>query len=1019
ANDTAGAGTSLLVSPTGICMTSTLVASCSASSLSVANEGTYTLNGDGTVTFDPLPSFAGQATPIRYVVADGLGQKSASTITPTVSTPGAPVATAESKVVLPGSSVAFTNVIGVSALGSGAGLKSGASGGPCLVDPADSVCKTSFTIAGQGSWSMNQSTGVATFVAIAGIDSGDQSPVTYRITDAVGQTATSTLTPRVPGSPAAIDDSSTGKYDEVQSLAPLSNDSADVATPFDVASLKLCGVGQSPPGCDKSSVTVSGQGTYSVGSNGKVTFDPLSSFTGAATPMRYQVADAIGRTTDAFLKPSVTPPPAPVAKADTSVGLWDVTQVLLPLVNDTADAATPFDVASLKLCGAGQSPPGCDRSSVTVAGEGTYTLGSDGKVTFDPLPAFTGKATALRYQVADVLGRSVDSTLTPTVLPPPVARPDSSQGEMGERQVVSLTGNDDPGATDQPLDASTVRLCGVGEVAPGCSAMRLVVVGQGTFSVNGDGTLDFLPEPKFVGTASPVSYIVADVLGQRTSSTVAPVVVPPPAPIAVVDLATGRQGGVLVFSPWANDSGGEIPAGVTGTVDVVRVSVRLCGDGESVPKCTQTSVTTADGTYTVDTKTGRVSFVHVPGFVGRVQSPPTYQIANDWKSAAGSKVASSVLIPTILPPATPDSSPSALPDSSQGRKGKAQTLPVLGNDAAATTAFDVSTVRLCAAGETQPACTATALAVPSEGTYTVKGDGTIVFSPEPAFVGTATPQRYVVADKGGKKTSSTMTVRVLDQPVPAAVVDQGRAKQGGTVELSPWSNDDAGGDGVKLVPSSIRLCGLGESVPNCTKLKLSTADGIYVVDPKSGKVSFVHKAGFAGEVTEPVNYQIANDHAGVSGPGYAVGVLKPTIFSSRAKVLDQVNWTTPSRSVWLNPTFDGRPSKGASFKPGSVRLTRGDESVEALTTPQGKWEVIRGLVRFTPAEGFVGRTDAVPFDVSDTEGAKVSATLRVTVDPDFIAGDFLPATGGGMGFAWLAALLLLVGVVLRRLRVFV
>jgi LPXTG-motif cell wall-anchored protein len=62
----------------------------------------------------------------------------------------------------------------------------------------------------------------------------------------------------------------------------------------------------------------------------------------------------------------------------------------------------------------------------------------------------------------------------------------------------------------------------------------------------------------------------------------------------------------------------------------------------------------------------------------------------------------------------------------------------------------------------------------------------------------------------------------------------------------------------------------------------------------------------------------------------------------------------------------------------------------------------------------------MPFEVTDTEGAKVSATLRVTVDPDFIAGDFLPATGSSIGFAWLAALLLLlVGVVLRRLRVFV
>jgi CshA-type fibril repeat protein len=529
-------------------------------------------------------------------------------------------------------------------------------------------------------------------------------------------------------------------------------------------------------------VTVAGEGTYTLGSDGKVTFDPLPSFTGAATSLRYQVSDAAGRVADALLKPTVSPTAAPTAVADVSRGLWDVNQVLSPLANDTADAATPLVVASLKLCGAGQSPSGCDKTSVTVAGEGSYTLGSDGKVTFDPLPSFTGTATAVRYQVADSLGRVVDSTLTPTVLPPPVARPDTSQGEMGERQVVSLTGNDDQGGPGQALDLASVRLCGAGEVSPACSKTQVVVSGEGTYAVNVDGTIDFVPEPKFVGTATAVPYVVSDVLGQKAASTVTVTVVPPPAPIAVVDLAAGRQGEVLVFSPWVNDSGGEIPAGVDGAVDVVPSSIRLCGDGEAVPKCTQTSLTTADGTYTVDVKTGKVSFVHVPGFVGRVQSPPTYQISNDWKGAAGSKIASSVLIPTILPPATSASSPVALPDSSQGRKGKPQTLPVLGNDAAAATAFDPTSVRLCAAGETAPGCTATTLTVPGEGTYVVGKDGEVVFTPESAFLGTATPQRYVVADKAGKKTSSTLAVRVLDQPIPAAVADAGRAKQGSVVE---------------------------------------------------------------------------------------------------------------------------------------------------------------------------------------------------------------------------------------------
>jgi LPXTG-motif cell wall-anchored protein len=90
-----------------------------------------------------------------------------------------------------------------------------------------------------------------------------------------------------------------------------------------------------------------------------------------------------------------------------------------------------------------------------------------------------------------------------------------------------------------------------------------------------------------------------------------------------------------------------------------------------------------------------------------------------------------------------------------------------------------------------------------------------------------------------------------------------------------------------------------------------------------------------------------------------------------------------------------------------------------LTTVEGKWEVIRGLVRFTPKDGFTGRTAAVAFEVTDTEGATVGATLRVTVDPGFVPGNFLPATGSSTNFGVWAVMLLLAGLVLRRLRRFV
>ena len=58
--------------------------SCTRTSLVVAEEGTYTVNVNGTVTFDPLPLFTGVATPVTYIVADSSGRYVSATITPTI-----------------------------------------------------------------------------------------------------------------------------------------------------------------------------------------------------------------------------------------------------------------------------------------------------------------------------------------------------------------------------------------------------------------------------------------------------------------------------------------------------------------------------------------------------------------------------------------------------------------------------------------------------------------------------------------------------------------------------------------------------------------------------------------------------------------------------------------------------------------------------------------------------------------------------------------------------------------------
>ena len=429
-NDTTAPGVTLIASTLKLCADgeSASLGTCSLTTLTVPDEGTYTVNPDGTVTFDPLPTFTGTATSVDYQVTDSLGRTTGSTITPEVAVPGPPVATPEVKVLIPGATATFTNVIGTNALALGAALQSGPTNGPCLIDPTTNLCGVTVTIADEGTWTIDQTTGVVTFVSLSTIEVGTQTPVTYRVTDVLGTTVTSTLTPIIPEVPTVANDE--------------------------------------------------------------------------------------------------------------KVSAWDTNQTFSPFANDKFDSNAPVVVSSLKLCGSGESLGSCTRTILSIDNEGTYTVNADGTVTFDPLPTFHGTATPVTYQAIDIAGQLLHATITPTV------------------------------------------------------------------------------------TA-------------------------PPTPVATSDEISGKKGRSVVFSPWLNDLPGTAPEGFTGTIKLVPSSIRLCGLGQVAPNCTLTKLTTADGKYTVDTKTGKVTFVPRSGFSGLVTQPVTYQISNDWKGPSGVGISSAQLIANI------------------------------------------------------------------------------------------------------------------------------------------------------------------------------------------------------------------------------------------------------------------------------------------------------------------------------------------------------------------------------------
>jgi CshA-type fibril repeat protein len=577
-NDSPGAPSApLVLSSLKFCPTSATAPFTSTNCSLVPSQGSPLITADGkywvdpatgVVTFDPDPDFSGTVTqPVQYVVADSLGQQATAKITLSVSNPPAPVATPQTKSVLPGGTISYTTITGTSGLATGTGLQTSGAGATCLYTPNTTTCDADnvVTINGQGTYTLDPATGVVTYVADPAVTPGTKTSITYRVTDIVGQTATSTLTPFVPPPPVAVNDTNIDDYDTNQLITPMANDSAgDQTAPLVVSSLKFCPTSATAPFTSTNCSLVPSQGSPLVTADGKywvnpatgvVTFDPDAGFIGVVTvPIHYVVADALARVVSAKITPEVRPPLAPTANPTETFGVRSEVQNSDLLDNDfPGHSSIPLALSTIRLCDDGELAPGCSAFRVTVLDVGEYVLDpATGVVSFTPESDFIGTADSLPYMVADAMGRVVSSTYTPTVVDPPELSNDSGQSEQGVAQRISIFGNDSPANAGVPFDLATLRLCRPSDTPPACAQTSVAIAGEGTYSINGDGTVTFTPEPEFVGVATPIAYVVEDVLGQVVWATIHPTITPRPEVITIAGQKLPMTGSdVLAYVGWA------------------------------------------------------------------------------------------------------------------------------------------------------------------------------------------------------------------------------------------------------------------------------------------------------------------------------------------------------------------------------------------------------------------------------------------------------------------------------------
>jgi CshA-type fibril repeat protein len=903
--------------------------------VTILGEGAYAVDSvAGTVTFDPVSPFTGAATPVIYRVTDADGLNATATVSVVV-IPVIPDAVNDAGSTKIGTPI-VTDVI--------ANDLPGAPGAPLdptsvqLRDPADGTFGTSLVVGGEGTYTADPVTGEVTFTP-TGSFVGIATPVVYRVADANGTTATASIAIVVVPSPIAAPDTETTPQNVDVTVDPLANDTIGVA-PLDPTTVLLVDPADS---IAKGAVAIAAEGAYTVDPvSGAVTFNPLPTFTGIATPITYRVADGNADTAQSTITITVTAV-TPVATDDTESTAFGVSKNVDVLANDAAGApGVPIDPTSVQLL----DPADAVYKTAVTTPEGTFAANpTTGIVTFTPAAGFSGLTTSLGYRLRDANGTAAAANIVVTVAPDPVANPDVVSTPQNVPVDLDPIANDTIG--NAPFDPSTIL---IEDPADSVFKDTVTIAGEGTYSVDpGTGLITLTPVSTYTGVRD-LAYQVTDGDGLTRAGT-ATFTVTPITPSASNDIATTPFGIAVVVNVSGNDAGGAASAPLDPT------SVQLLDPADSTYKTTVT--VTGEGQYTVDAVTGEVTYTPAPGYTATT-TPLGYRIAD-----TNGTTATATITITVTPP------PAASPDADTTGQNVTITIDPLTNDTPGGAPLDPTTVQLIDPADNTAKSSIT---IPAEGTYTVDpATGAVTFDPLPAFTGTATPITYTITDGDTLTATSTITITVAPV-VPLANPDAATTPFGIPVTVDLPANDAAGATSAPLDPTTVLLKDPADDI--FTDTVTLNGLGTFVLDASTGRVTFTPVAGYAG-TTPPITYQLADGNGTIVTSTVTITVTPPP------DALDDSATTLQNVPVTVRPLANDLIG-GSPFDPASVRLLDGATPVTALTVPsEGTWNVnaVTGTITFTPLVAFTGTATPVRYAVTDTHGLETDASITVMVTP--------------------------------------
>ena len=885
--------------------------------------GTYTVAADGTVTFVPEKSFTGKAPAVTVVREDKNGTKASATYTPTV-TPVTPTATPAET----------TDIQGATQTG-----KPVFTEGDSRVPMNDDVPatfddgSTTKTVDGVGTYTV-AADGTVTFVPEKSFV-GTAPAVTVVREDMNGTKASATYTPTVtPVTPTATPAESTGPQGLVQTGTVTFTEGDEVA-PIDKDTITLLDEnGQPAASVEAKSPAGDVIGTYTVDKDtGVVTFTPTDkSYSGDVVPVKVQAADTNGTTVETTYTPKITPV-VPTSEDATSTDIQGQTQSGKPTFTE-GNPNVPIDEDTPATFEDGST-------TKTVDGEGTYTVSPDGTVTFVPEKSFTGTASGVTVKRVDKNGTEITAKYTPTVTP---VTPTATPAETTDIQGATQTGkpkftagdsrvpmNDDVPATFD--DGSTTK----------------TVDGVGTYTVAADGTVTFVPEKSFVGTAPAVTVVREDVNGTKASATYTPTVTPV-TPTAEDTTSTDKQGQTQTGTPTFTPGNPNVPMD-----DDTPATFEDGSTTKTIP---------GEGTYTV-APDGTVTFVPEKSFTGEGTGVTVKRVDKN-----GTPVTAKYT-PTVTPV-----TPTATPAESEAPQGVVQTGTVTFTEGDPVAPIDKDTITLLDENG-QPAASVDAKSPAGDviGTFTVdKETGVVTFTPtDKSYSGDVVPVKVQGKDTNGTVAETTYTPKitpVVPTAEPATSTDIQGKTQTGTPSFTPGNpaipmDDD--------VPATFEDGSTTKTIPG---------EGTYTVAP-DGTVTFVPEKSFTG-----------------TGTGVTVKRVDKNGTPVTAKYTPTVTPVTPTAEPATSTDIQGATQTGKPvFTEGDSRVPMNDD-VPATFDDGSTTKTVKGVgtytvapdgtVTFVPEKSFVGTAPAVTVVREDKNGTKASATYTPTVTPVTPTAD--PAT---------------------------